>query len=150
MFDLKAFEASAKESCPIYTFLGLEVLEVDDGVFRARIPLTRDTSNHINIMHAGVLFALGEMLGGMITARHLDKPEKFQPVVRNVTIDFKAPALTDVIAEAHFSADQVAEMNSKLEADGRYDFEQTAVLKDAAGTVVAETKASYALRNFMG
>lgn len=148
--DLVAFEAGAKKNCPIYEFLGLTVLEAENGVFKASIPNSKDSGNHIGIMHAGVLFSLGEFLGGLITARYLDNPRKFQPVVRDLKIDFKAPAMTDITATAYFNAEQGLEMNAKLEETGRYDFQQKAVLTDANGTVVAETLGSYALRNFMG
>ncbi|EHQ57383.1 hypothetical protein OMB55_00011120 [gamma proteobacterium HIMB55] len=148
--DLVAFEAGAKKNCPIYEFLGLSVLEAENGVFKATIPNSKEAGNHIGIMHAGVLFSLGEFLGGLITARYLDNPRKFQPVVRDLKIDFKAPAMTDITATAYFSAEQGLEMNAKLEETGRYDFQQKAVLTDTNGTVVAETLGSYALRNFMG
>ena len=148
--DLVAFEAGAKKNCPIYEFLGLTVLEAENGVFKATIPNSKAAGNHIGIMHAGVLFSLGEFLGGLITARYLDNPRKFQPVVRDLKIDFKAPAMTDITATAYFSAHQALEMNAKLEETGRYDFQQKAVLTDTNGTVVAETLGSYALRNFMG
>lgn len=148
--DLVAFEAGAKNNCPIYEFLGLRILEADDGVFKASIPNTKESGNHIGIMHAGALFSLGEFLGGLITARYLDNPRKFQPVVRDLKIDFKAPAMTDIIATAYFGPEQATEMNTKLEETGRYDFQQKAVLTDANGKVVAETLGSYALRNFMG
>ena len=148
--DLVAFEAGAKKNCPIYEFLGLSVLEAENCVFKATIPNSKEAGNHIGIMHAGVLFSLGEFLGGLITARYLDNPRKFQPVVRDLKIDFKAPAMTDITATAYFSAEQALEMNAKLEETGRYDFQQKAVLTDTNGTVVAETLGSYALRNFMG
>ena len=148
--DLVAFEAGAKKNCPIYEFLGLSVLEAENGVFKATIPNSKEAGNHIGIMHAGVLFSLGEFLGGLITARYLDNPRKFQPVVRDLKIDFKAPAMTDITATAYFSAEQGLEMNAKLEETGRYDFQQKAVLTDTNGTVVAETLGSYALRNFIG
>lgn len=148
--DLVAFEAGAKKNCPIYEFLGLTVLEAENGVFKATIPNSKEAGNHIGIMHAGVLFSLGEFLGGLITARYLDNPRKFQPVVRDLKIDFKAPAMTDITATAYFSAEQALEMNAKLEETGRYDFQQKAVLTDTNGKVVAETLGSYALRNFMG
>ena len=148
--DLVAFEAGAKKNCPIYEFLGLSVLEAENGVFKATIPNSKEAGNHIGIMHAGVLFSLGEFLGGLITARYLDNPRKFQPVVRDLKIDFKAPAMTDITATAYFSAEQALEMNAKLKETGRYDFQQKAVLTDTNGTVVAETLGSYALRNFMG
>ena len=150
MFDLEAFEAIAKKSSPIYEYLGLKLLSAEEGVFQAQIPNIPATGNHIGIMHAGPLFALGEFLGGLVVARYLDNPQKFQPVVRDLKIDFKAPAMTDITAEAHFDASQALEMNAKLEEKGKYDFQLKAVLSDSNGTVVAETLGSYALRNFLG
>ena len=50
--DLVAFEAGCKKNCPIYEFLGLSVLEAEEGVFKASIPNTPDSGNHIGIMHA--------------------------------------------------------------------------------------------------
>jgi hypothetical protein len=58
--------------------------------------------------------------------------------------------MSDITATAYFSAEQAAEMNAKLEATGKYDFQQKAVLIDENGTTVAETLGSYALRNFLG
>lgn len=147
-FDAKARAATGKLA--IYEFLGLEVVAADGEVFKARVPLNANTANHVNMMHAGVLFAVGEVLGGLVAIKHLAKPEKFQPVVRSVTIDFKAPALTPITAEATFSAAQAAEMNAKLDETGKYDFELKASLKDENGTLVAETLGSYAIRNFLG
>ena len=140
----------ARELCPIYRFIGLETVSVDKNIYKCFTPLGENNKNHIGIMHAGVLFSLGEFLGGLITARYLDNPRKFQPVVRDLKIDFKAPAMTDITATAYFAADQALEMNAKLEETGWYDFQQKAVLTDTNGTVVAETLGSYALRNFMG
>ena len=150
MFDIEKFEATAKQSCPIYVFLGLTQLSVEGDQFAAAIPLTQDTGNHIGIMHAGSLFALGEFMGGLVTARHIADPVKFQPVVRDVSIDFKAPALTDITATTQFSEAQAAEMNNQLAETGKYDFQLTTELKDSNGTLVAQTVASYAIRNFSG
>jgi hypothetical protein len=102
------------------------------------------------MMHAAFLFLGGEFLGGLVPMRHLKHPEKFQPVVRDLKIDFKAPALTSVTAQAHFSQAQADEMNQKLEETGRFDFTLLAELTDEAGTLVAQTMANYALRNFSG
>ena len=148
--DAQAKGAAATAKLAIYDFLGLEVVSMEGGVFRARVPLNENTGNHVNIMHAGVLFAVGEVLGGLVAIKHVEKPEKFQPVVRSLKIDFKAPAMTAITAEAHFSAAQAAEMNAKLDETGKYDFELPATLKDENGTVVAETLGAYAIRNFFG
>ena len=47
-----------------------------------------------------------ENSSGACCSLNPNEPERFQPVVRDVKIDFKAPATTDVIAEAFFSEDQ--------------------------------------------
>lgn len=121
-----------------------------DAEFEARMPLTRDSGNHVGIMHAGALFAVGELMGGLVVARYLEDPQKFQPVVRQVRIDFRAPALTAVTARASFSSGQGASMNRALSDTGRFDFELTTRIFDEGGAVVAQTAASYAIRNFTG
>ncbi|GIR10364.1 MAG: hypothetical protein CM15mP21_6260 [Hyphomicrobiales bacterium] len=44
---------------------------------------------------------------------HLARPEKFQPVVRDLKIEFKAPAFSSVTAETKFSQAQADEMNDR-------------------------------------
>ena len=121
-----------------------------DEVFKAKVKLTAETQNHVKMMHAAYLFAVGEFLGGLVPMRYLAKPDKFQPVVRDLKIDFKAPAMSSVTAETAFSKAQANEMNDALEKDGRYDFTLVAELKDENGTLVAQTTTNYAIRNFLG
>lgn len=147
--DLEKMAESIRQQFPIYENAGLKILQADE-VFKARVILGEKTQNHVHMMHAAFLFLGGEFLGGLVPMRHLKHPEKFQPVVRDLKIDFKAPALTSVTAQAHFSQAQADEMNQKLEETGRFDFTLLAELTDEAGTLVAQTMANYALRNFSG
>ena len=147
--DIEKLSASIREKYGLYRNAGLQILQADE-VFKAKVELTSETENHVKMMHAAYLFAVGEFLGGLVPMRHLAKPEKFQPVVRDLKIDFKAPAMTSVTAETVFSQAQADEMNAELDKDGRYDFTLVADLKDEAGTVVAQTTTNYAIRNFMG
>ena len=68
---------------------------------------------------------------------HLARPEKFQPVVRDLKIEFKAPAFSSVTAEAQFSQAQADEMNDTLDKKGRFDFTLVADLKDENEKLVA-------------
>ena len=147
--DLEKMAESIRQQFPIYENAGLKILQADE-VFKAHVILGEKTQNHVHMMHAAFLFLGGEFLGGLVPMRHLKHPEKFQPVVRDLKIDFKAPALTSVTAQAHFSQAQADEMNQKLEETGRFDFTLLAELTDEAGTPVAPTMANYALRNFSG
>ena len=143
-------EAQYKQSCPLYDFFGLKVLELSDESFKVSMPLNEATCNHVGMIHAGVLFAAGEILGGMVVSKHLSDPVRFQPVVRDLKIEFLKPALTEITASAHFDSATAQAMNQELAQSGRFDFVLEAELKDTNNQVVAKTTANYALRNFLG
>ena len=109
-----------------------------------------ETENHLKMMHAAYLFAGGEFLGGLVPMIHLARPEKFQPVVRDLKIEFKAPAFSSVTAETKFSQAQADEMNDSLDKEGRFDFTLLADLKDESEKLVARTTTNYVIRNFLG
>ena len=147
--DLDKLSANIRDNYGLYRQAGLQILQADE-VFKVKVVLGPETENHVQMMHAAYLFAGGEFLGGLVPMRHLAKPEKFQPVVRDLKIEFKAPAMTSVTAETVFTQAQADEMNEALEKDGRYDFTLVAELKDENGAVVALTTTNYAIRNFLG
>ena len=147
--DLQKMAVSIRKNYALYDIAGLDILQADE-VFKVKIALGPQTENHVKMMHAAFLFAGGEFLGGLVPMRHLAKPEKFQPVVRDLKIDFKAPAMSSVTAETVFTQAQADEMNAELDANGRYDFTLVADLKDENGVLVAQTTTNYAIRNFFG
>ncbi|MEL6978122.1 MAG: PaaI family thioesterase [Pseudomonadota bacterium] len=148
--DLGAALEIVKQSCAVYRFMEIELLAMEEGVFRVRTPLTSNTANHVNIMHASMLFATAEILGGLVAMRHVAKPETFQPVVREVKISYLKPAFSAATAEARFTAEEAAEMNAQLDASGKFDFDLMARVTDERGETVAETLGAYAIRNFAG
>lgn len=147
--DLEKMSANIRKTYGLYRNAGLEILSADE-VFKVRVVLGPETENHVKMMHAAYLFAGGEFLGGLVPMRHLAKPEIFQPVVRDLKIDFKAPAMTSVTAETFFTQAQAVEMNAALDNEGRYDFTLVADLKDENDVLVAQTTTNYAVRNFLG
>src|SRR3954471_23443018 len=56
------------EAVPFAKYLGVELVEVGDGVARARLVQRQDLSNHIGTMHAGALFTLAETASGAAMA----------------------------------------------------------------------------------
>ena len=148
MDDLEALGAQYKKLCQIYDYIDLRITSMADGVFQCQVPLNDKTGNHLKIMHASVLFAIGEVLGGMVHHKYVADPARFQPVVRDLKIDFKAPAMSTITAAAMFDEGTAVEMNKQLEATGRYDYALAATLTDTHGQVVAETLGHYAIRDF--
>ena len=146
--DLKQhYQQAARDTCPIYTFLDLQVESIEGGIYRSRTPLSNNIKNHVNIIHAGPIWMTAEYLGGLIAAHNLDNP-KYQPVIAGLNIKFMRPAMTDITAETEFTADDVKTMKAGLEASGRYDFTIHIVVKDTSGKVVAEADGDYVVKDF--
>jgi len=140
-----ALESWVRAQLPLYEFMDLEITSVSDGLYQCRVPLGRNTGNHVNTFHAALQFAAAEILGGLIVlSRRSD--EKYVPVVKRLDIEYRRPALSDITAEVRFADAQVEVMNAALATDGRYDFELRPVIRDAAGEVVAEATGYYAVR----
>ena len=135
----------ARENLPIYEFMGLKVLSVSDGLYKCFVPLSDNTGNHIKTVHAAFQWASAEILGGLAVLS-TRKDDKYVPVVKSLSIEFKRPALTDITSEAQFSSKQVKVMNTALESTGRYDFDLASVIRDSEGEVVAEASGQYAVR----
>jgi len=138
-------EQWAKSTLPIYEFMGLSVVSVSDGVYQCHVPLTKNTGNHINTVHAAFQWASAEILGGLVVLTKRTE-EKYVPVVKSLNIEFKRPALSGITSEALFSEKDVEMMNSALAASGRYDFELSCTIQDTNGEVVAEATGCYAVR----
>jgi acyl-coenzyme A thioesterase PaaI-like protein len=134
-----------RELLPIYDFVGLKVLCVSEGLYKCFVPLSGNTGNHIKTVHAAFQWASAEILGGLAVLS-TRKDDKYVPVVKGLSIEFKRPALTDITSEALFTSKQVEVMNISLESTGRYDFELASTLRDSAGEVVAEAIGQYAVR----
>ena len=138
-------EGWARENLPIYEFMDLKVLSVSDGLYKCFVPLSGNTGNHIKTVHAAFQWASAEILGGLAVLS-TRKEDKYVPVVKSLSIEFKRPALTDITSEALFSSKQVEVMNTALESTGRYDFDLASVIRDREGEVVAEALGQYAVR----
>jgi acyl-coenzyme A thioesterase PaaI-like protein len=124
--------------------MGIRVVELRRGFVRAEVPL-EGNGNHLGTMYAGTLFAIGEMLGGVIALSSFDAREAY-PIVKAVKISFRRAARGTVTAEASMSEAQIAEVGAALEAHGRAPFTLPGRLYDAAGELVAETEGEYQLR----
>ena len=141
----KELEQWARKNLSVYEFMDLKIDSVSNGIYRCSVPLTRNTGNHINTVHAAFQWASVEILGGLVVLSNRPD-EKYVPVVRSLDIEFKRPALSDINSEAYFSDEEVEVMNTALASTGRYDFTLCSVIRDANDEVVAEATGCYAVR----
>ena len=146
--DLKQhYQQAARDACPIYTFLDLQVESIEGGIYRSRTPLNDNTKNHVNIFHAGPMWMTAEYLGGLIAAHNLDDP-KYQPVIAGLNITFLRPAMTDITAETEFSPADALAMNTELEATCSFSYKLHIVIKQNDGNMVAETDGHSVIKDY--
>ena len=123
---------------------GLQILELRDKYTKLVMPIDIN-KNHVGIMYAGSLFSLGEVIGGIMWGVMFDK-ENFYPVVKEVNIRFKRPAMTDVSLEKEFSEEEASQIQKIAEKEGKADYELELELKDTNGEVVAIANGTWQIR----
>lgn len=136
--------SALEHTIPVAHRMGVHAEEVRAGYAAATVPV-EDNGNHFGVMYAGVLFTVGEILGGAIAVASFDTA-KFYPLVKDLRIAFHRPATTAVRAEAVLADTEIDRVGAEAEANGKADFTLRAVLTDVDGVVVAETEGLYQLR----
>lgn len=124
---------------------GLQVLELRDNYARALMPLSEANTNHVGIMYAGSLFTLGEFSGGIIHVASMDF-SKFVPIVKEVKIRFRRPAMTDITMEVGMTPERARELEAEAEEKGKADYELKLELKDQNEETVAEVSGVWQIR----
>jgi len=127
---------------------GIKVLALADRYAKLMIPL-QGNINHVGMMYAGTLFTLGEIPGGAVFLTSFDTT-KYYPIVKEVSIRFRRPALTDVTVEVSLTPQRVEEMTAELEAKGKVDYGLDLELKDMSGEVVALVSGTWQIRKTPG
>ena len=101
--------------------------------------------NHVGMMYAGSLFTLGEIAGGAIHMVSVDTTRLF-PIVKEVNIRFRRPAVTDVTMEVELSAEEASRIQAEALEKGKADYVLNLELKDANGEVVSTVAGTWQAR----
>lgn len=136
--------SALEHTIPVAHRMGVHAEDVRSGYAAATVPV-EGNGNHFGVMYAGVLFTVGEILGGAIAVASFDTG-KFYPLVKDLRIVFRRPATTAVRAQATLDESEIARVSAEAAANGKADFTLRAVLTDIDGAVVAETEGLYQLR----
>ena len=142
--QLEALREGMSAPFPFVQRTGFEVLELRPGACRARMPLAPNV-NHIGTMYAGALYTLAELPGGALSLATFD-PGRYYPIVREMHIDFRAPARTDAYVAVSLDDEEVTRVRDEAEAHGRANWSWRCEVVDEDGTVVAVTDNHYQLR----
>ena len=123
--------------------LGIEVDAARDGEVRLRIPLEGNT-NHFKTMYAGALFAVVELVGGLIPLSVVGPA--YTPIVTDIRVTFLAAAKTDVTVHARMDPARVRALAETATAEGLAHFVMDVEGKDADGRTVVTFQGDYQLR----
>lgn len=124
--------------------MGLKALILEPRHVKLSVPL-EGNGNHIGTMYAGALFTLAEIPGGALFLTTFDV-NRFYPIVKEMTIQFRRLAATDAFIEMHMSEAEVRRIEKEAAANGKSDYILEGEVKDANGQVVATSHGIYQLR----
>ncbi|MDP3845709.1 MAG: YiiD C-terminal domain-containing protein [Pseudomonas sp.] len=122
----------------------LKALVLEPGFVRLQMPLAGN-QNHLGSMYAGALFTLAEIPGGALFMTSFDVT-RFYPIVKEMNLRFRRPATGDIYVEARMSAEQIEQLQSEAQIQGKADYLLELELTDASGEVVALSRGLYQLR----
>ncbi len=123
---------------------GIKVLAMRDRYVKTLMPLEGNV-NHVGIMYAGSLFTIGECMGGAIYGAAFDY-RRFFPIVKEVSIKFRRPVVTDVTLELEMAQDEVDRIQQEAEEKGKADFTLDLELKDANNETVSTVHGVWQIR----
>ena len=126
---------------------GLKVLEMRDRYVKTLMPLEGNV-NHVGIMYAGSLFTIGECMGGAIYGVAFDY-RRFFPIVKEVTIKFRRPVVTDVTLELEMDEKTADRIQQEAEDKGKADFTLDLDLKDTNGETVSSVHGIWQIRKLL-
>jgi thioesterase domain-containing protein len=124
--------------------MGLKVLELQPRYVKLMVPL-KSNENHIGSMYAGALFTLAEIPGGALIISTFDVSQ-YYPVVKEMTLRFRRPAIGDATIEMSLSEEEVSRIRTEASANGKSEFVLSGEIKNAGGETVAESRGIYQLR----
>ncbi|MCJ7773536.1 MAG: DUF4442 domain-containing protein [Desulfobacterales bacterium] len=114
---------------------GIKILDLKDRYAKTLMPLEGNV-NHVGMMYAGSLFTIGEFSGGIIHMVSFDYSHFF-PIVKEVSIRFRRPAMTDVTLEVSFSIEEADNIQSEAKLNEKADFTLDLEIKDQGNEVVS-------------
>ena len=132
---------------PYARYTGVEIIEVSPEHGVTRLEKRDEVENHIQTVHAGALFTLGEAASGAAMAGLLgEKILSVRPVAAKADIAYLKTAKTDVTAKAKASISADAALAALADA-GVVQFDVDVVIENADNTPVAEMKVGWHVRS---
>ena len=143
MTDFNAVRELMAKAIPFSTHVGIELVEVGEGIGIAKLPDAPELLNHVGTQHAGALFTVAETASGMaMLSVFIDHFATLTPVARRSSIEYLRLARGVITATGRLDADP-ADLLVRLEADGKVEFPVGVSLTDERGKEVATVEVTW-------
>ena len=144
--DYEAVRAGMQQAIPYNNHLGLEVVEVAEGRGVVRLPESDWLLNHVASQHAGALFSAGEAASGAaFVGGFAEQMAGLTPLARSARIEYRKLARGPITATGTLSEEKSA-LLTRLEADGKVEFQVDVDLTNAEGASVAQMSVDWHVR----
>ncbi|WP_300554554.1 YiiD C-terminal domain-containing protein [Maricaulis sp.] len=134
------------DNVPFAGYIGVELVELNGERGVARLSKRPEVENHIQTMHAGAMFTLGEAASGAAMGGLLaDQLLAARPVAANASIKYVKTAKTDIkaIATASIPAEDALKA---FHADGKVVFDVHVDIRDADENTCAEMTVAWHIK----
>ncbi len=126
------------DNVPFAGYIGVELKEISGERGVATLAKRTEVENHIQTMHAGAMFTLGEAASGAAMGGLLaDQLLSVRPVAANASIKYVKTAKTDLTAIATASVSQEEALGA-LNTVGKVVFDVAVDIQDQDGNSCAE------------
>ena len=116
--QLGRIRVAAENTFPFVTRCGVKVLELARGYCKMLMPFEPNI-NHVGMMYAGALYTIAELPGGVIYLTSFDT-SKYYPIVKDMQIRFRRPAMGDVTVSVRVSEEEIAKYKQAKEYRAKY------------------------------
>ena len=140
----KAIADRALNSVEGISRTGLKIIELKERYAKTLMPLEGNI-NHVGMMYAGSLFTIGEFSGGIIHLVSFDY-SRFVPIVKEINIRFRRPAITDVTLDVSFTKEEADYIQGEAEKNEKADFTLDLEIKDQQNEVVSLVNGVWQIR----
>ncbi|MEE4351019.1 MAG: PaaI family thioesterase [Pacificimonas sp.] len=120
-----------KYSVPFVDRTGMTRERLDGGYAKLRMPLAGN-ENHVGVMYMGAYTVLAEATAANPGIAVCD-PDKHFPIIKDLYVDFRAPARSDVTAEYELSAAELDGLAADLERKGSAGYTAEFPIRDTGG-----------------
>jgi len=128
--------------------MGMRILDFKERYVTIMLP-KEPNLNHIGTVYAGSLFSLADYAGGVLFYSSFDG-KKYYPVLKEVTITFKKPAMTDVTVTASMTSEQAERIKRITDETGKADWTVDLELKDEKGNICSVVHGIFQMRKIQG